>query len=169
VDQKDSLNYTDVMNDIEKKKTNNDFSQLESLALKTTHYIGSSSSLIIHSILFIGIFSLEWFGFRLDQVLLILTTAVSLEAIYLAIFIQMTVNHQAYKLAEVSEEVEDISEDVEEISKDIDDIQEDVEEMGKEDENLNKDHENQQEKIQHIETILRELLTEVRQLKDKKE
>lgn len=142
---------------------------MESLALKTTLYIGSFYSLIFHSIFFVGIFSLQWFGFNFETIMLILTTAVSLEAIYLAIFIQMTVNHQAHKLAEVSEDVEDISEDVEEISKDIDDIQEDVEEMGKEDENLNLEHQNQQEKIQHIEGILKELLREIRELKDEKE
>lgn len=157
------------------KKSDEHDSKLENLALKTTRYIGSSYSLIIHSILFLGIFALQWFGFNFDQIMLILTTAVSLEAIYLAIFIQMTVNHQAHKLAEVSEDVEDISEDVDEISKDIDDIQEDmediqedVEEIGKGDENLNQDHQSQQEKILHIETILGELLVEVRELKDKK-
>lgn len=146
---------------------------LENLALKTTRYIGSSFSLIIHSVLFVGIFSLQCFDFSFDQIMLILTTAVSLEAIYLSIFIQMTVNHQGNKLAEVSEDVDDISEDVEEISKDIDDIQEDVEDLGEEiekgDEELALKHQNDQEKIHHIENILKELLQEVRELKDKKE
>lgn len=48
--------------------------------------------------------------------LLVLTTVVSLEAIYLSIFIQMTVNHQARELAELSEDVDEIQEDIEEIS-----------------------------------------------------
>ena len=58
-------------------------------------------------------------------ILLILTTIVSLEAIYLAIFIQMTVNRQAESLAEVEEDLEDIEEDIEDISQDIDEIQQD--------------------------------------------
>ena len=142
-------------------------SALEKLALATTQHIGSTTSLIIHSFFFVGIFSLQWLHFNFDQIMLILTTVVSLEAIYLAIFIQMTINHQAYKLAEVSEDVEDISEDVEEISKDIDDIQEDMEDIGESDEELAAKRQHNQERIQHIEIILKELLGEVRELKDK--
>jgi uncharacterized protein YoxC len=148
-------------------------SRLEHLALTTTRHIGSFYSLVLHSIFFVGIFSLQWFGFNFDQIMLILTTVVSLEAIYLAIFIQMTVNRQAEKLAEVSEDVEDISEDVEEISKDIDDIQEDVEDISEDvekgDEKLTLKHQTDQEKISHIEIILKELLQEVRNLKDKQQ
>lgn len=153
------------------KKINSHHSYLEKLAFNATQYIGSLTSLIIHSIFFVGIFSLELFGFNFDQIMLLLTTVVSLEAIYLAIFIQMTVNNQAHKLNEVSEEVEDISEDVEEISKDIDEISEDMEdieeEMGKGDEKLVQKHHYSQERIHHIETILKELLLEVRELKEK--
>jgi hypothetical protein len=160
------------MKDNLEKNQHNNKSSLEGLALKTTRYIGSSTSLILHSIFFVGIFSLQWLNFRFDQIMLILTTVVSLEAIYLSIFIQMTVNHQAHKLAEVSEDVEDISDDVDEISKDIDDIQEDVEELGeemeKDDAELAIKHQSDQEKVHHIEIILKELLQEVRELKDKK-
>lgn len=46
--------------------------------------------------------------------MLILTTAVSLEAIYLAIFIQMTVNRTSESLEEVEEDIEDLQEDIEE-------------------------------------------------------
>lgn len=142
-------------------------STLEALAFKITRRIGSPASIIIHSIFFIGIFGLQWFDFNFDQIMLILTTAVSLEAIYLAIFIQMTVNRHTNELAEISEDVEEISEDVEEISKDIDDIQEDVEDIGESDENLIAKRHYNQERIQHIEAILKELLEEVRELKDK--
>jgi len=160
------------------KKCNSHISYLEKLALKTTEYIGSTTSIIFHSIFFVGIFALQWLNFSFDQILLILTTAVSLEAIYLSILIQMTVNYHSHKLAEVSEDVEDISEDVEEISKDIDDIQENVDDiseevgdigegMGKDVEELTMKHHSDQEKIQHIEGTLRELLVEIRGLKDK--
>ncbi|MFA5986377.1 MAG: hypothetical protein WC819_03455 [Parcubacteria group bacterium] len=163
----------------ENKNPTQEDSTLESLAFKATRHIGSTTSLIIHSIFFVGIFALQWLNFTFDQIMLILTTVVSLEAIYLAIFIQMTVNRHASELADISEDVEDISEDVEEISKDIDDIQEDVEdisedveeigeEMEKDDEKDDAKHNSSQQRINHIESILKELLAEVRELKDKK-
>ncbi|MFZ2192868.1 MAG: hypothetical protein WAV31_01375 [Candidatus Moraniibacteriota bacterium] len=146
--------------------------RLEKIALHLTNSIGSPISIIVHSFFFVGIFSLELFGFSFDKIMLILTTVVSLEAIYLAIFIQMTVNRHAQELSEISEDVEDISEDVEEISKDIDDIQEDVEDLGEEMEKDDKEtkikRQHNQDKILHIESILKELLLEVRELKDKK-
>jgi uncharacterized membrane protein len=145
------------MKENQEKKLPEHGSHLESLALATTRYIGSVYSLVIHSIFFVGIFALQWFGFSFDKIMLILTTVVSLEAIYLAIFIQMTVNRQAHELAEISEDVEDISEDVEDIT----------EEMEKDDEEMAKKHQNDQERIQHIEGILKELLQEIRELKDK--
>ena len=101
-------------------------SALDRFAVGATRYIGSTLSLVLHSLFFIAIFGLVWLGLPFDKVMLILTTVVSLEAIYLSIFIQLTVNRQARQLEEVSVDVDDIQEDVEEISKDIDDIQEDV-------------------------------------------
>lgn len=66
--------------------------------------------------------------------LLILTTVVSLEAIYLAIFIQMSVNKNSRDIeiiqedvGEIQEDIEDIEEDIDEIQKDVDEIQEDIE------------------------------------------
>lgn len=95
-----------------------------------TEWIGSVPSLFVHTVLFIGSFLIGYLGYAAwDTVLLVLTTVVSLEAIYLAIFIQMTVNRHSEELGEVSEDVEDIQEDIEEISEDVVDIQEDVQEM----------------------------------------
>jgi len=71
-------------------------------------------------------------GISASDILLILTTIVSLEAIYLAIFIQMTVNKHSEELEEVSEDIGEIQEDVEEIQKDVDEIQEDVEDIQEE-------------------------------------
>ena len=97
--------------------------------------IGSSVSLILHTMLFTVFFLLPLLGIASWSVmLLVLTTIVSLEAIYLAIFIQMTVNKQARELAEVSEDVEDIQEDIGEIQEDVGEIQEDVKEINEEDE-----------------------------------
>lgn len=97
---------------------------------RITSWVGSVPSLALHTLVFIAFFALSFSGFlSWDLMFLILTTIVSLEAIYLAIFIQMTVNRQAAELAEVSEDVEDIQEDIEEISEDVDEIQGDIDEI----------------------------------------
>ena len=100
-------------------------------------WIGSIPSLIIHSFIFISAFLLPLFGLvAFDKMLLVLTTVLSLEAIYLAIFIQMSVNRSQEHIEdlkedvnEIQEDIEDIQEDIEEISEDIDDIQEDIEDI----------------------------------------
>lgn len=105
---------------------------LEKIALKATKWIGSTTSLIIHTVLFIFSFILYFFGINLEQILLVLTTIVSLEAIYLSIFIQMTMNIQTEHLKEVNKDMEEIYEDIEEIEKDIEEIEKDVEELQEE-------------------------------------
>jgi low affinity Fe/Cu permease len=150
--------------------------ELERIALAAPGYIGSVPSLTLHTIGFVGIFALQWFGFSFDQILLILTTVVSLEAIYLAIFIQMTVNRQAAQIEEVSEDVEEISkdidtiqEDVKEIGEEVEDISEDVEELGEEIEKDDKEdaveRSQDMKRIERLETVLEELLAEVRGMK----
>ncbi len=114
------------------KKINNpiktNVNNLEKISLKVTNWVGTPSSIVAHTIFFVGIFALEFIGFSLDKILLILTTAVSLEAIYLAIFIQMTVNRQAASIQDIEEDIEDIQEDVEDLSEDVEDISEDIDE-----------------------------------------
>ena len=96
-------------------------------ARTATRWIGSPKSISVHTFLFAVSFGAAWTGFvDEDRMLLILTTIVSLEAIYLAIFIQMTINEQA-------KDIDEIQEDIEEIQEDVDEIQEDVEEMSEED------------------------------------
>lgn len=68
---------------------------LNGAARAATNWIGSIQSLVVHTALFALSFSLVFFGVALEQVLLVVTTAVSLEAIYLAIFIQIALNQQA--------------------------------------------------------------------------
>lgn len=48
--------------------------------------------------------------------MLILTTGLSLEAIYLALFIQMTVNRQHKRIKGIEEDIDDILEDTEELT-----------------------------------------------------
>lgn len=107
---------------------------------RVTKSVGSPSSVILHTAFFLSVFLLGTIGAAdWDMVLLVLTTLVSLEAIYLAIFIQMSVNQQAKELVEVSEDIEEIQEDVEEISEDVEDIQEDIDEIQEDVEELSEE------------------------------
>jgi len=108
--------------------------------------MGSTTSLLIHTAIFFAFFLSAWLGFlSLDSMLLILTTVVSLEAIYLALFIQMTVNENTKSLREVEEDIEDIQEDVEELGEDLEDIQEDIEEISEDIEGIQEDVEEMSE------------------------
>ncbi|HEX3100094.1 MAG TPA: DUF677 domain-containing protein [Patescibacteria group bacterium] len=111
----------------------------ELIAEKFTNWLGSTTSIVVHTIVFIAAFVFVIFGVPLNSVLLILTTAVSLEAIYLALFIQMSVNKNTKSLADVEEDIEEIAEDVEGIEKDIDEIQEDVEGIEKDIDEIQED------------------------------
>lgn len=142
----------------------------EKIAFGAAKKLGSTESLIVHTILFVGIFSLHWFDFDISEILLILTTIVSLEAIYMSIFIQMTVNRQTQELISVQEDIEDIQEDVEEISEDIEDIQEDVEEISEdivEEISDTKQQNAMNDKLQGIEETLLKLLVDIDGLKKK--
>lgn len=95
-------------------------------ARAATHWVGSPQSIGVHTLLFVASFGAAWTGFvDVDRMLLILTTLVSLEAIYLAIFIQMTINDQAKDIDEIQGDIEEIQEDVDEIQEDVEEIQED--------------------------------------------
>lgn len=139
---------------------------------KATRWIGSISSLIFHTIVFVGAFCLPLFGIPFETVLLVLTTIVSLEAIYLAIFIQMSVNKNTADIEEIQEDVDEIQEDVEEIQedvaeieKDVDEIQEDVEDIQEEakidDEADRKTEVMEIEALNKIQAILAELKKEI--------
>ncbi len=153
--------------------------KLEKTADRATRWIGSTSSLAVHTVLFAGAFALPFFGVGIDHVLLVLTTIVSLEAIYLAIFIQMSVNKNTKDIEIIQEDVEDIQEDVDEIQKDVDEIQEDVEGIEKDvdeiqgdieeiEEDSSEDQKIEQKEAQAIvaiQTILTQLQREIEQLK----
>lgn len=90
--------------------------------------------------------ALLYLGYNPERVMLILTTLVSLEAIYLALFIQMTVNKHSEHIAEIAEDVDEIQEDIEEISEDVDEMQEDIDEIQEDIEEINDDEEEKEEK-----------------------
>lgn len=150
--------------------------QLEKLPIRITNWIGTTGSLIVHTLFFIGALFLPKFGIlSLDDMLLVLTTIVSLEAIYLSIFIQMTVNRHMESLEEVQEDVQEISEDVEEISQDVEEISQDVEEISVDVDKIQeeeKEEETEEEKtkvtLEKIETDLQKLLTDIEALKQQK-
>jgi peptidoglycan hydrolase CwlO-like protein len=130
--------------------TKTPLNKLENLALAVTGWVGSIWSVIVHTILFVGAFTLVTFGVDLDRVLLVLTTLVSLEAIYLSIFIQMSVNHQARALANVEKDIDEIQEDVEEIAEDVEEIAEDVEDIAEDVEEMQEDIDEIQEDVEEI-------------------
>jgi uncharacterized membrane protein len=144
--------------------------QLERVADKATRWIGSTSSIVIHTIFFVIAFALPFTGVvTFEEMLLILTTAVSLEAIYLAIFIQMSVNKNSQHIeiiqedvGEIQEDIQDIEEDIDEIQKDVDEIHEDIEvETLKE----NAVENSQATTLASIRTILLQLQNEIELLK----
>jgi uncharacterized membrane protein len=85
-------------------------------------------------------FATLFFGWTLDEMLLMLTTILSIEAIYLALFIQMSLN-------KTTENLENVEEDIEIIHKSdkLDDIQ---------DEKIEKTLLTIHERIQRIQTDL---------------
>ncbi len=102
--------------------------------------IGSVHSLFVHTIVFAFFFAIAALGFiAWELMLLVLTTIVSLEAIYLALFIQITVNRHTASLKEVEEDIEEISEDLEELGEDVEDIQEDIEEISEDIDEIQED------------------------------
>jgi uncharacterized membrane protein len=123
---------------------------LEKTALSITKGIGSIWSVIIHTFLFVSAFVIVLLGVDFDRVLLILTTVVSLEAIYLSIFIQMSVNYQARALASVEKDIDEIAEDVEEIQEDVEEIAEDVEDIQEAHEEIQEDIEEIQKDVEEI-------------------
>lgn len=123
---------------------------LENMALSVTKWIGSIWSVIIHTLLFLGAFTLILLGAPVDRVLLVLTTIVSLEAIYLSIFIQMSVNHQARALANVEKDIDEIQEDVEEMQEDVEEMQEDIDEIQEDVEEITEDIDEIQEDVEEI-------------------
>ena len=70
-------------------------------------------SAVVNIVLFGGVFALRMLGLATDSILLILATAVSLEVIYFAIFIQMSVNKNTLNLEEVTKHIQEIRENEE--------------------------------------------------------
>ncbi len=154
----------------------------QKVALSVTRWVGSPASIVVHSILFLGSFALAFFGFfAFERMLLVLTTIVSLEAIYLSIFIQMTINYTTAEIVEVGkdineiqedidemqEDVEEIQEDVDELQEDVEDISEDVEEMSEEDAADEKSEAEDKRTLAMMQSDLKKLLQDIEKLQNK--
>lgn len=139
---------------------------LEKLAVRITEWIGTTQSIIAHTLVFAGALSLVLFGVNSGQVLLVLTTIVSLEAIYLSVFIQMTVNRNTKSLEEVEEDIEEIQEDVEGLEGEVEEISEEIEDIQAED--IKADMEEEQAKIslKNIEEDLDKLQQDITNLRN---
>ena len=149
-------------------------------AIGVTRWIGSPASVVIHTLIFVGTFvaaSENLIDFQ--QMLLVLTTIVSLEAIYLSIFIQMTINYTTQELREVGEDIEEMQEDIGEIQEDVGELQENVEEISEDVVGISEDvgetiedevteekrKLEQKETLESIETNLRKLMDDITHLK----
>lgn len=85
-------------------------SPIEKLSYQAIKWLGTTRALTVHTIFFLVAFVLVPFlGF--DRVMLAVTTVVSLEAIYLTLFVQMSVNRGNKKLSGIEEDLDEILED----------------------------------------------------------
>jgi len=131
--------------------------RLHALAMaiqKAIIWIGSPASLIVHTVAFVACFAvslLHWVDWSL--MLTVLTNVVSLEAIYLAIFIQFSVNQQAKSLSGVVEDVESIQEDVEELGEHVEGIKENVEDIQEDIGEINEDAAEELRKHKQAQTL----------------
>ncbi len=144
--------------------TKNTQTTIDKISQAGSAWIGSSQSLFVHTIVFLGFFTAGILGYEWGTLLLVLTTIVSLEAIYLSIFIQMSVNKNTKSLEEVEEDIEEIQEDIDEIQEDVDEIQEDVVEIVKEDQHVLLELKT----LEDIENTLGKLQEDISQLKKQK-
>jgi uncharacterized protein YoxC len=143
-------------------------SPIDRFSITATKWIGSTDSLVVHTVIFVIAFLLVLLGIPFERVLLVLTTIVSLEAIYLSIFIQMSVNRTTRKLRAVSKDIEEIQADVEGISEDVEEIQKDVEEISEDVEGIEKDVDELQKDVEEISEDVEEL-SEDEEEEEKKE
>ena len=151
---------------------------MQKTALKITRWIGSPASIVTHTIIFVASFIATFMGFLAwDKMLLVLTTIVSLEAIYLAIFIQMNINYTTQTIQAVEKDIDEIQVDVGEIQEDIDELQEDVEDISEDVEEMSEEgtteeaaeearKAEQRKTLADIQGDLRRLLGDIEHLKD---
>jgi len=145
---------------------------MEKGASNITKWIGSTTSVSLHTILFILAFVIPYIGLvSFERMLLVLTTIVSLEAIYLSIFIQMSINMNNQNIELIQGDIEELGEDIEELGEDIEEIGEDIEELGEDLEEIGEDIEEIQKDVDEIQEDVDEIQGETKedQYNDNKE
>ena len=152
-------------------KTENS-TMLDKMADSVISWIGSTASLVFHTLLFITSFLLPLFKVvDFEAMLLVPTTIVSLEAIYLSIFIQMSVNKSNKHIEVIKEDVNEIQEDIDEIQEDIDEIQEDIDEIQEDIDEIADDEDEDEHKEKAQKVILKSNVSnnkqEIKELKAK--
>jgi peptidoglycan hydrolase CwlO-like protein len=139
-----------ITKNIELKEQSNN--KILDLLIKIPENIGTPISLLLHTIIFASFLALPLFGYDSERVNIFFTTLLSLEAIYLAIFIQMSVNRS-------NQNIQDLSEDLDDIQEDIEDIQGDIDYMTEEDELINSNPSNHVTMSQQIELLQKQIHT----------
>ena len=133
---------------------------------RLTKAIGSVPSLLLHTTVFLAFFALAIFHILAwDIMLLVLTTLLSLEAIYLAIFIQMTVNRHSESLQEVEADVDEIQEDIDEIQEDVEEMSEDIEELAEDEEEEEAEEKSHAAALETLMIDVRKVLADLEHLK----
>ncbi len=138
---------------------------MEKSAASITRWVGSGASVIFHTVLFIISFALPLLELvSFERMLLFLTTIVSLEAIYLSIFIQMSINMNNQNIEIIQEDIEELGEDIEELGEDIEELGTDIEELGTDIEELGEDIEEIQKDVDELGTDIEELGEDIEEL-----
>ncbi len=100
--------------------------KIENFLLKIPDQLGSTSSIILHTCCIFASFLLVFMGVSINDILLSVTTVLSIEAIYLSLFIQLSVNKAGTSLKTVTDNTNEIIQEIDLISEDVDDMQEDI-------------------------------------------
>ncbi len=138
---------------------------MEKGAENITKWVGSAASVTAHTIMFIVAFALPLLEIvSFERMLLVLTTIVSLEAIYLSIFIQMSINMNNQNIEIIQEDIEELGTDIEELGTDIEELGEDIEEIQKDVDELGTDIEELGEDLEEISGDIEEIQKDVDEL-----
>ena len=137
---------------------------MEKWASNISRWVGSTASVTLHTVAFLISFLMPVLGVvSFDRMLLVLTTIVSLEAIYLSIFIQMSINMHNQKIDIIQEDIEEIGEDIEEIGEDIVEIQKDVDEIQEDVDGIQEEVDEIQEDVEEIQEDMEEIQDEAKE------
>jgi hypothetical protein len=86
---------------------------LNKLVSYIIEFIGTPYSLVLHTLLFAGTWGLHFWGVSTSDILIGMTTLVSIEALYLGIMNQIVLNRHTKSLKDVDSHVEELQTEVE--------------------------------------------------------